>query len=81
MTDNPTIPLKEALTLIAEGEYVHTFRNTAGILVGCDWERSHLIRAMSETEVKFSGEPATQLNHGINIINNGSYLFIATRPK
>jgi hypothetical protein len=78
--DATIITLEQALKLLPEGKYIHTFRNPAGgMMMGGDWERSDIEKALAKAEeIHISGDVARTMFHGIAIINDESWLFIET---
>lgn len=69
----------QAESLLPDGENIHTFRNTSGALIGCDWHRESILSALKQHEktIELTGHVATSMRHGI-VINDGSALFIET---
>lgn len=67
----------EAISLLKDGEYVHTFRNPSGILLGCDHKREDLIERLKANpdKIQIAGETARRMCHAIILEDNG-YLFI-----
>jgi hypothetical protein len=83
MNDNEPVELSvgEAIAMLPEGEVIHTFRNpSAGMMLGCDWGREAIIKAITETDHRqLTGPVATSTGHGLAINESGRILFIATR--
>lgn len=77
MRDDGTIELDKAIGMLPPGEYVHTFRNPAGMFIGADIARDRLLKMMKEHKVKLSGPSATAMKHGL-VLHDGSFLFIET---
>jgi hypothetical protein len=76
--DATIITLEQALKLLPEGKYIHTFRGK-GVMFGADWERSDIEKALAKVEeIHISGDVARTMFHGIAIINDESWLFIET---
>lgn len=75
------IDIKKAIAMLPSSERVHTFRNSSMMLIGADWDKSDIIKAMEKYGVELSGEQAKSMNHGL-VLNDGTYLFIETNtPK
>lgn len=72
------ITLEKALDLIPESEYVHTFLNPNGMLIGADWSRELVIEKIKKHGVQLSGEQATRMHHGLVIYDGTKYIFIET---
>ena len=74
------ISYEEAVKLLPDGEYIHTFDNpVAGVLAGVDWDRNDILEAMQCHEISLAGEQAQAMNHGIAIKMGDDWLFIETR--
>lgn len=76
------IPIDQAIELLPDGEYIHTFRNPGGMLVGADWPKVDLVEAMRcASGIARTGAMAQSLKHGLAIDHNGSLLFIETKGE
>lgn len=78
--DRVMLSFEDAVAMLPDGEFIHTFRPGRGFALGADWEREEIIQAIKTGSPELSGETATAMGHGLVIQNNGSYLFIETRP-
>jgi hypothetical protein len=79
--DTPVeVSVEDAIAMLPEGEYVHTFRNpAAGMMIGCDWKRDAIIKAITESDHRqLTGPAATAMKHGLVINEGRSMLFVAT---
>lgn len=76
--DDKMLSTQEAINLMADGEYIHTFRNPNGMLIGADIKRDEIIKMMDEFGVQLAGDTAKKMKHGL-CIKDGSFLFIATK--
>lgn len=81
MSDKKELTFDEAVAMLPDGDYVHTFRNPGGMLVGADWKREKILEALKAGSPELSGDRATRMNHGIHMIHNGSPLFIQTKES
>lgn len=79
MTDELTI--EQAVGMLPEGEYVHTFRNPNGILIGGDWKRDELVETFNKFGVGLSGPQATAMKHGLVVKDDRGFLFVETKEK
>lgn len=73
----------EAISLLNEGNYIHTFRQLAnGIIVGCDWKRKRIISHFrsSPGKIQIAGPASRGMKHGIVTEDNG-FLFIETNEE
>ncbi len=60
---------------------VHTFRSSPGMLIGADWTKSKLIKAMKKFGVQQSGPSACLMNHALVLIDEYGPLFIETKSE
>lgn len=76
------VTVEEALSLIDEDEYVHTFRNPNGMLIGADIKRSRIVELINQYSdtLELGGEMCKNMKHGL-ILNDGGYLFIETNEE
>lgn len=72
------LTLDEAVALLPDGDDIHTFRGSGGIMLGADWDRQTVIAAMAECGVEKSGPMATAMGHGL-VLFDPKPLFIETR--
>ena len=74
------IPFDEAEKRLPDGPEIHTFRQAGPMLLGADYERGELLKAMREAEaIELTGPAATAMHHGLAIQDKHGLLFIATR--
>jgi hypothetical protein len=72
----------DALAMVKEGEYVHTFRQSAhGMLIGADWPRARIEEVLAVHPAELAGEMATGMGHGLVVHDEHGWLFIATRKE
>jgi hypothetical protein len=69
----------EAEAMLSNDEFIHTFRSTTGVLIGADRSREKLIKAFEEFKPELSGEMATDMGHGLVLIDDIGPLFIETQ--
>lgn len=79
--DDDRVPLSvaDAVSMLPDGERIHTFRSGGRVLVGADWPRAELVAAIEEHGAELSGEMATAMQHGICLFDHVGWLFIETR--
>jgi|SRR5688572_23946443 len=67
--DNKLIITKEqAIKLIGEQKQVHTFRSCRMILIGADWDRKSILKAIQETDIiEIGGEACKKMGHALVI--------------
>lgn len=74
------IDLDTAISMLPDGDMVHTFRGGGMVLIGADHGRSRLIEAMRRApEIELTGPNARRLGHGLCIWDDNGCLFIATK--
>lgn len=77
MSDDRIVLSKEqALSVLGDGESIHTFRNSGFILIGCDWSREKIVEAINANECELGGPACQETNHGLVIHVDGSPLFV-----
>lgn len=78
------ITYEQAVTLLPEDEYVHTFYNTSFGLLGADWSKEEILDKLQKSEIiELTGETARSMKHGICAYNKDTkyqkdILFIET---
>jgi hypothetical protein len=78
---------EQAIAMLPEGEYVHTFRNSAGVMMGADHGRVALEKEIHEAERReLAGRIATGMGHGLVLYPKGAQyqrdlLFVATKKE
>jgi len=67
----------EAISLLNDGDRIHTFRNPNGMLIGADWNRESIIEALKShpNSIEIGGQACRRIKHGL-ILNDGNFLFI-----
>ncbi len=76
-----TLTVTEAINRLPEGEFIHTFRNPGGMLLGSDWKREEIIDTLNEAlEIRRTMGMAQRMGHGIVVDTNGP-LFIQTKEE
>ena len=65
------ITADEAITLLPEKEYIHTFYNTPPILCGADWDKQEVIDKLKAADkIEIAGETARNMDHGLAVYND-----------
>lgn len=78
------ITYEEAVSLLPDGEYVHTFYNNAFGLFGADWSKEEILDKLRKSEIiELTGNQARSMNHGMCAYNKDTkwqsdILFIET---
>jgi hypothetical protein len=73
------VPFEDAVAMLPDGDRVHTFRDAGGILVGASYERADLLDLLKKYGVELSGSAATQMKHGLCLVDEHGPLFIETK--
>lgn len=74
---------EEAVSLLNEGEQIHTFRNPNGFLIGADHDRDSLIERLHAhpKKIQIGGEQCRKMNHALIVEDSNGYLFIETNEE
>ena len=78
------ISYENAVSILPDEEYIHTFRNAAFGLCGADWSRAEILDKLKNSEViELTGETARGMGHGMCAYNKDAQylediLFIET---
>ena len=78
------ITYEEAVYLLPNGDYVHTFYNASFGLLGADWSREEILDKLRKSEIiELTGSQARAMNHGMCAYNkdtkyHSDVLFIET---
>lgn len=72
---------EEAEALLAEGDRVHTFRQSSVALIGADWDRADILEALRTRRVQEAGPMAVRMGHGLVLQDDRGLLFVATRQE
>ena len=78
------ITAEQAISVLPDSEYIHTFRSAVCSIVGTDWTRDEIIKSIECADhIELSGETARAMGHGICIYNNDAedLLFIETNEE
>ena len=68
MSDEKVILTPEqALSMLPDGDQIHTFRSMGFALIGCDWSRSSLEQEIREKQCEVGGDQCQAMNHGLVI--------------
>jgi hypothetical protein len=78
--ETPRLTYEQAVAMLPPGGTIHIFINPAGILVGEDWDRDHVLALLRTGEPQLSGPAATSMNHGIVAARDEGSVFIETAP-
>ena len=66
---------EEAISVLPQGESIHTFYNPGFGLVGADWSREDIIDKIQKSDIiELTGPQARGLSHGICAYDKNAYL-------
>ena len=67
MSDDTKVILttEEALSMLPDGDSIHTFRSNHMCLIGADYERVELIKKIKENQCEIGGDQCQKMNHGL----------------
>lgn len=68
---------EKAVAMLPEGDSIHAFRNSPGVLIGADWERADILEVIKKHGAELAGPTATGMGHGL-YVNDGIGLWIET---
>lgn len=72
---------KQALSMLGDGDHVHTFRNPGlGMMIGCDWSLENIISAIEDNDCELGGPMCQSMNHGL-IVHIDGPLFVECRKN
>ena len=71
---------EQATALLPEGEEIHTFRSSPGILFGADWPREKILKAIATHECCLAGPQSEAMGHGLAIFVDG-WLFVEVKKQ
>jgi hypothetical protein len=71
---------EQAEAMLGKGDYIHTFRQAMGALIGADWDRSEILKAFETLKPELSGPQASAMNHGIVFYDLHGAVFVETIP-
>lgn len=73
---------EEVFARLPDEEYVHTFRQARdGTLLGADWERREMIKAINKYQFEVTGKQAQSMGHGMAFCDEYGWVFVQTKPK
>ena len=81
------ITFDEAVSLLPNEDYIHTFRNDIFGLVGADWSKTEILDKLQKSEIiELTGKTARSMGHGMCAYNKDTkyqkdILFIQTNEK
>jgi hypothetical protein len=80
MTDDDRVFLSfdEAVAMLPDKPDIHTFRNLSFMLIGADWSRPDIESVLRKHKPELAGEMATNMGHGLVVIDEIGSLFIET---
>ena len=81
--NKPTfLNLEQALSIMAEGKEIHTFRTGGAVMMGCDMPFNTILRKLKKHEetLQLSGSNMINMLHGLALIDALGVLFIETNP-
>ncbi len=83
-TTKRIITYEEAVGVLPNEDFIHTFRNANFGLIGADWSRAEILDKLNNSEIiELTGETARGMGHGICAYNKDAQymqdvLFIET---
>jgi hypothetical protein len=77
------ISAEEAIAMLPDHEYIHTFVQAGSpgqcTLIGTEWKKAEVIKAIKEGSVELAGPMASEMKHGLVVMRSGcTALFVET---
>lgn len=79
-----SLTLEQAIEMLPDKEYIHTFINPLNpfsTLVGAGAKREEIINDIKKYGSELTGEVATSMNHGMAYHNRERWIFVETKQK
>lgn len=79
------LTVDQALSMLPEGDTIHTFRNPGGMMLGADWSRAAIEEEILRADRReLTGGMAQSMGHGLVLFPKGAtyqrdLLFVETR--
>lgn len=70
---------EEIFAKLPDGEYIHTFRQPGLTLIGANWERRSILKAINKYPFELTGEQATGMGHGMAFCDEHGWVFVQTK--
>ena len=80
VNDEPVVlDAEQAISMLPDGDMIHTFRSSAMCLIGADWKREKLIETIRKSRCEIGGETCCQMKHGLVVWADNHALFVNVR--
>lgn len=81
MNDNErkVLTRQEADAMLKEGDRVHTFSGSGGLIIGCEVAREQILKLADGGRVELAGPSAAAMRHGIAYNDGGKWYFAETK--
>ncbi len=73
------VTAEQALSMLPDGDVIHTFRSTNYTLVGADWSREEIVAAIQKYECELGGDMCRSMKHGLAVHTAKLPLFVQVR--
>lgn len=81
-TQKNLINASQAISMLPEGESVHTFRAVGIVLLGGEWNREFLIKAIrASKQIEIGGNNCRKIGHGLVIYTNDKPLYVECKEN
>ena len=74
--DRHHLTVHEAIEMLPDLDMIHTFRGAPGCLLGADWTRDDLLKAIRDCKCEIGGETCQAMNHGLVVWVDSDPLFV-----
>lgn len=78
MADPKKITLEEAKTVLAEGDFIHVFRED-GDIEGAHWHKERVLKSLEQFGAHLSGDVGRKYRHGICTFDGKLWTFFETK--
>jgi hypothetical protein len=67
---------EQAVSMLPDGDTIHTFLSNSIALIGADWDRIKIIKAIADCKCEIGGEACKAMNHGLVVHAGDLPLFV-----
>ncbi len=74
------VSFEQAVAMLPDKEYIHTFRNGGIALLGAAWSKAEIIEQLRDHKNELAGGCASSMGHGLYSADEYGGVFIETKP-
>lgn len=64
-SDRVFLTFEEAEAMLPDGDTIHTFASSTGMVIGADWDRKSVLELLKTGKPELAGDMATSMGHGL----------------